>query len=131
VEFKARRGGIELALVQGVDKVISQIMNCKNFKSYSDKIFINLRAYELWPMAEKLQRDSIRMVFDQIVMKTLPSSSFTPCFSLTCMCDSGKLRVALLKAKELASGTEGGLCLDCVKRGTKPSKEAVCRFCII
>jgi len=125
-----RKAEIEMSLVQAVDRVICKVMYCNSSRQCLDRFFRSLRNCELWPMPEELQKNSIRMVFEKIVTNTLPANSFSPCGSETCTCDPGKFHLALLMSKELASGTEGGLCLDCVKRGAKPGKEAKCRFCI-
>jgi hypothetical protein len=129
VDFTARKAVLEMAVVRGIEDIISKSMNCSMFPRNCSYFIAALSHQSLWPIGEELQKRSITSLFASMV-KTLSTSISANCQSEACVCKTRNLKDALWTAHNLVAGNRRGLCLDCVRRNVMSGQGTDCRFCI-
>jgi hypothetical protein len=133
VELKARKAEIEMALLRAIEGVTHEAATRHyNFLNNAGPYFQVLRKHQLWPLAERLQNESISKILDRIMTMVVSETGFVPCengLSTDCPCKPACFGASLRTASKTISRGKRGLCLDCVKLEGRSREGKACRFC--
>jgi hypothetical protein len=125
-----RKAELNMKMVQAVENAISQVMKCSEFSSYAKAYFETLESLKLWPIAKHIEEQSLQTILDSMQEGFPAKSVFGQCKSSVCLCQMSKFRDMIWAARERIEESGRGLCLDCVQRGSGPSPDVKCRWCI-
>lgn len=133
MELKARKADIEMALLRAIEGVTNEAATRHySFPKSAGPYFQVLRNHQLWPLAERLQNESISIILDRIMTMIVSETGFVPCqngLSTDCPCRPACFGASLRTASQIISRGKRGLCLDCVKLEGRSREGKACRFC--